>query len=133
MEHHVYTHSVMFIVLRCLPDNVNSSSKLRIVQNVITDFPTTVSSDNLHRTEIVINESAFQRLHNTHCTELRYRIFLRISRKILGSFSPSKSGDQLICGSENLPPAVVVVASQVNCVNSGRPVGGAWSAVVCET
>jgi len=48
-------------------------------------------------------------------------------------FLPSESGGRLICGSENLPPAVDMVISQVSCVNSGWPVGGAWSAVVCET
>jgi len=64
-----------------------------------------------------------------------YHIFPRItiSRKILGSFSPSKSRGRLTCRSENLPPAIDVVVSQMSCVNSGRPVGGAGSAVVCET
>ena len=61
----------------------------------------------------------------------KYCIFPHISQKILGSFLPSKSGVDLYAG--HLPPAVYVVVSQVSCVNSGRPVGGAWSAVVCET
>ena len=45
---------------------------------------------------------------------------------------PQSRGGRLICGSENLPPAIDLVVSQVSCVNSGWLVGGAWSAVVCE-
>jgi len=58
-------------------------------------------------------------------------IFPCISRKFWAVCRHQSLGSTL-CGSENMPPAIDVVVSQVSCVNSGRPVGGAWSAVLCE-
>ena len=46
--------------------------------------------------------------------------------KNFGHFFAQKSGDWLICGSENLLSAIVVFVSRVNCIHSGQLVGCVW-------